>query len=160
MGKKLGPKVRPRIGIAWSSTSGFKNDAKRSLLLSEFIKALPDQGYDYICLQKEIKECDKDALASRRDILFFGEDLQNFGDTAALTECVDLVVSTCTSIPHLSASLGKPTWILLSFIPDWRWLLNREDSPWYPSVKLFRQEKLNDWDGVLARVKISLENGI
>ena len=155
--EKLGPKKKPRIGIAWSSASSFKNDAKRSLQLSEFLKALPEDGYDYICLQKEIKDCDKEALASNENIKFFGEDLHNFGDTAALIDCVDLVISTCTSIPHLSASLGKETWILLSFIPDWRWLLDREDSPWYPSVKLFRQDQLNVWDGVLARVKASLE---
>lgn len=158
--KKLGPKTKPRIGIAWSSTSNFKNDAKRSLSLSEFLVALPDKGYEYVCLQKEIKDCDKETLASHGDIRFFGDDLQSFGDTAALIECVDLVISTCTSIPHLSASLGKETWILLSFIPDWRWLLNREDSPWYPSVKLFRQDKLNNWDGVLTRVRASLEKGI
>lgn len=155
--KKLGPKTKPRIGIAWGSTSSFKNDAKRSLLMSEFLKALPDKGYEYVCLQKEIKDCDKETLAVRGDIAFFGEDLQNFGDTAALIECVDLVISTCTSIPHLSASLGKQTWILLSYIPDWRWLLDRDDSPWYPSVTLFRQDKLNNWDGVLARVKAALE---
>ena len=155
--EKLGPKTRPRIGIAWSSVSNFKNDAKRSLQLSEFIKALPAEGCDYICLQKEIKDCDRATLEAHKNIHFFGEDLQDFGDTAALIECVDLVISTCTSVPHLSASLGKETWVLLSFIPDWRWLLDRGDSPWYPSVKLFRQEKLNDWDGVLARVKGSLD---
>lgn len=158
--EKLGTKTKPRIGITWSSSSGFKNDAKRSLQLSEFLKALPRDGYDYVCLQKEIKDCDKETLAANENILFFGEELQNFGDTAALIECVDLVISTCTSVPHLSASLGKETWILLSFIPDWRWLLDREDSLWYPSVKLFRQDQLNDWDGVLARVKASLEERI
>ncbi|QWE08441.1 tetratricopeptide repeat protein [Polynucleobacter ibericus] len=155
--EKLGPKTRPRIGITWSSASNFKNDAKRSMQLSEFLKALPEVGYDYICLQKEIKEGDKATLETHENIHFFGEDLQGFGDTAALIECVDLVISTCTSVPHLSASLGKETWVLLSFIPDWRWLLDREDSPWYPSVKLFRQDQLNDWDGVLARVKANLE---
>jgi len=155
--EKLGPKKKPRIGIAWSSASGFKNDAKRSLQLSKFLKALPDEGYEYICLQKEIKDCDKETLASHKNIQFFGNDLNSFADTAALIECVDLVVSTCTSIPHLSASLGKETWILLSYIPDWRWLLDREDSPWYPSVKLFRQDQLNDWDGVLARVRVGLD---
>lgn len=155
--EKLGPKTKPRIGIAWSSASNFKNDAKRSLLLSEFLKALPNDGYDYICLQKEIKDCDKEALATHKNIQFFGGELNSFADTAALIECVDLVVSTCTSIPHLSASLGKDTWVLLSFVPDWRWQLGRDDSPWYPSVRLFRQEKLNDWEGVLARVKASLE---
>lgn len=154
---KLGAKIKPRIGIAWSSTSKFKNDSKRSMQLSEFLKALPKDDYEYVCLQKEIKECDKEILRQQHNISFYGEDLRSFEDTAALIECVDLVISTCTSIPHLSASLGKRTWILLSFVPDWRWLLGRDDTPWYPAVRLFRQEKLNEWDGVLGRVKVALE---
>lgn len=151
--EKLGKRKKIRIGIAWSSVSEFKNDFKRSLLLSDFVKALPDGDYEYICLQKELKECDKNFFYSYKKIMFFGDDLKDFGDTAALIDCVDLVITTCTSVPHLSAALGKETWILLSFIPDWRWLLDRLDSPWYPSVKLFRQEGLDDWGKVLGKVK-------
>jgi Flp pilus assembly protein TadD len=153
---KLGKKTKPRIGIAWSSTSPYKADTKRSLLLSDFVKALPDEDYEYICLQKEIKECDKDFLKSFGKIQFYGNYLSDFSDTAALVDCVDLVISTCTSIPHLSAALGKETWIVLSYVPDWRWLLGREDSPWYPSVRLFRQEELDNWSGTLSRVKACL----
>lgn len=156
--QKLGAQKKIRIGIAWSSTSAYKNDFKRSLLLSDFVKALPNEDYEYICLQKEIKDCDKDFFNSFGKIKFFGEDLKDFGDTAALIDCVDLVISTCTSVPHLSAALGRETWILLSYVPDWRWLLGREDSPWYPTVKLFRQEEFDDWSKVLDRVKENLRD--
>jgi hypothetical protein len=153
---RLGEKKKKRIGIAWSSLSGFSGDAKRSLALEQFVKALPSKKYEYICLQKEIKESDKDFLALHQDILYFGDELKDFSDTAALVDCMDLVISTCTSIPHLSAALGKETWLLLSRVPDWRWLLDREDSPWYPAMKLYRQQALGDWDSVFERVKIDL----
>ena len=154
---KLGQKQKKRVGIAWSSLSGFSGDAKRSLALAQFVKALPPEKYEYICLQKEIKELDKDFLAAHRDIRYFGDELKDFSDTAALVECMDLVISTCTSIPHLSAALGKETWLLLSKVPDWRWLLDRDDSPWYPAMKLYRQQVLGDWDGVLEMVKADLD---
>ena len=150
---KLGAKNKIRVGIAWSSTSGFKGDSKRSLKLDEFVDALPSDRFEYICLQKELKDSDKDFFDSYRKIKFFGDQINNFDDTAALIECVDLVISTCTSIPHLSGALGKRTLILLSYVPDWRWLLTETKSPWYPTVKLFRQEKLDDWSAPLRGIK-------
>jgi hypothetical protein len=153
---KLGPKNRIRVGVAWSSTSGFKNDSKRSLRLQEFICALPTQGFDYICLQKEIKACDQEFFNSCNNLQYYGRELNDFSDTAALIECVDLVITTCTSIPHLSAALGKRTWLLLSYVPDWRWFLDRADSPWYQSIKLYRQQTIGDWNGVLDRIKLDL----
>ncbi|MBU3567574.1 tetratricopeptide repeat protein [Polynucleobacter alcilacus] len=155
---KLGEKRAKRIGLVWSSMSSFKLDSKRSLMLKDFVKALPIEGFEYICLQKEIKECDKEFFKAYGSIRFFGEELESFADTAALIENLDLVISTCTSIPHLSAALGKETWILLSHVPDWRWLLDRTDSPWYPSVKLFRQPAIGDWDSVFEKVKFDLNH--
>ena len=154
---KLGETKKIRVGLAWSSTSLFEGDANRSLKLAEFVKSLPDDGFEYVCLQKELKECDKDFFTSYKNILFLGDELNDFSDTAALIECLDLVVSTCTSIPHLSGSLGKKTWILLSYLADWRWLTDRDDSPWYPSVCLYRQASMGGWDSVLERVKLDLE---
>ena len=153
---RLGEKKKKRIGIAWSSLSGFSGDAKRSLSLEQFVQALPLEKYEYICLQKEVKDSDKGFLASYQDIRYFGDEIKDFSDTAALVDCVDLVISTCTSIPHLSAALGKETWLLLSQVPDWRWLLDRGDSPWYPTMKLYRQPSLGDWNSVLERVKADL----
>jgi tetratricopeptide (TPR) repeat protein len=153
---KLGEKRNKRVGLAWSSMSGFKEDSKRSLLLADLVSALPLEGFEYICLQKELKECDKEFFRSYQNIRFFGDEFRDFSDTAALIENLDLVISTCTSVPHLSAALGKETWVLLSHVPDWRWLLCRDDSPWYPSMKLYRQTSIGDWKSVLDRVKSDL----
>jgi len=155
---RLGEKKKKRIGLVWSSTSSFKSDSKRSLMLEDFVKALPIEGFEYICLQKELKECDKEFFEAYRNIRFFGSELESFADTAGLIENLDLVVSTCTSIPHLSAALGKETWILLSHVPDWRWLLDRVDSPWYPSIKLYRQPTIGNWDSVLGKVNFDLNH--
>ena len=155
---RLGVKTKKRIGIAWSSMSNFQGDAIRSLLFSEFIHAFPADKFEYICLQKELKSCDQEIFNMQNNVKFFGDELKDFSDTAALIENVDLVVSTCTSIPHLSAALGRETWILLSKVPDWRWLLDGIDSPWYPTVKLFRQGVLGDWDGALKNLRADLEH--
>jgi len=155
-GSKLGPKTKKRVGLVWSSISSFQHDSKRSLLLSDFVKALPTEGYEYICLQKEIKDCDKEFFREYKNIQYYGDQLNDFSDTAALIECVDLVISSCTSVPHLSAAMGKETWVIVPYVPDWRWLLDKEDSPWYPSVKLYRQSAINDWSGVLERVRKDL----
>ncbi len=154
--KRLGKKTKPRVGIVWSSLSSFRNDSYRSLKLKDFLAALPKSGIEYICLQKEIKEDDKETLASVQDIRFFGNELKDFSQTAALIENIDLVVSTCTSVPHLSGAMHKPTWLLLSSVPDWRWMLNRNDSPWYSSVRLYRQDDSRNWVGVLEQIKTDL----
>jgi tetratricopeptide (TPR) repeat protein len=154
--RKLGTRTKPRVGIAWSSTSTFKSDSKRSLPFAEFRSALVEPGLQYLCLQKEIKEIDKGDFALHGDIGFFGEDLLDFGETAALIDNVDLVVSTCTSVAHLSAALGKRTWILLSNASDWRWMLDRQDSPWYESVRLYRQGADEPWGEVLTRIRHDL----
>ena len=155
---KLGEKRKKRIGLVWSSMSSFKSDSKRSLMLADFVKALPVDGFEYVCLQKELKASDQEFFAAYSHIRFFGDELEDFTDTAALIDNLDLVISTCTSVPHLSGALGKETWLLLSYVPDWRWLLDREDSPWYPSIKLYRQPSIGDWNSVLQRVKSDLSN--
>jgi ADP-heptose:LPS heptosyltransferase len=84
-------------------------------------------------------------------------DLHSFGDTAAVIDQLDLVISVDTAVLHLAGALGKPAWALIPFAPDWRWLLNREDSPWYPTLRLFRQTKPGQWPDVIERVTTSLE---
>jgi len=110
-----------------------------------------------VSLQKEISDVDKKVLSKHFEIKHFGGDLKDFADTAALCELTDIVISIDTSVAHLAGTLGKTTWILLPYSPDWRWLLDRNDSPWYTSVKLYRQEKINDWDGVLVNIQSDLK---
>ena len=151
----LGNKTKPRVGIVWSGSSIHKNDHNRSLTLSQLISHFPSHC-QYISLQKEVSEIDKDFLAKHPEINHFGDTLHDFSETAALCELMDVVISVDTSVAHLAGTLRKTTWILLPYSPDWRWLLDRSDSPWYLSVTLYRQEKINDWDDVLERVKADL----
>ena len=97
-------------------------------------------------------------LLRNRDIVHFGEQLKDFSDTAALIANVDLVVSVDTAVAHLAGALAKPVWVLLPFVPDWRWLLDRDDSPWYPTMRLFRQDDSRMWDNVIARVSAALRD--
>lgn len=154
---RLGAAMKTRIGVVWSSTSGFEDDHNRSVALADFVRALPQGSFDYICLQKDLKDSDKAALAMRGDIRFFGDQIRNFGDTAALVDSVDLVVSTCTAVPHLSATMGKPTWLLLAHAPDWRWQLEGTTTPWYPAARLYRQPTIGDWASVFATVHADLK---
>ena len=154
---KLGEKKHLRIGVVWSSTSNFKADKNRSMQLQEFINCIPLDLYQVVSLQKEIKIADKDFFEILNGkISYYGADITDFADTAAIARCVDLVVSTCTSIPHMTAALGIPTWLLLSTQSDWRWFLDREYSPWYPSIKIYRQPRPGDWDSVIQRVRQDL----
>jgi ADP-heptose:LPS heptosyltransferase len=95
-------------------------------------------------------------LHTRNDLLHFGDALKNFADTAALIANLDLVISIDSSVAHLAGGLAKPVWVLLPYVPDWRWLLDRTDSPWYPTVRLFRQDGTRAWEDVIARVHAAL----
>jgi len=149
--QRLGTKTQPRVGLVWSGSGVHKNDLQRSLPLAELLPWLP-AGYQYLSLQKELREIDLATLQSQAAILHFGAELEDFSDTAALCELMDLVISVDTSVAHLSGALGRPTWVLLPFNPDWRWLLDRNDSPWYPGVKLIRQAGRGDWASVCAEI--------
>jgi hypothetical protein len=144
------------VGLVWSGDPTHRNDHKRSLPLKTLLAYLP-VGYDYISLQKEVRESDRAYLSARPDIRDIGPGLTDFSDTAAACAEMDLLVTVDTSIAHLSGALGKPTWILLSAPSDWRWLLDREDSPWYGSAMLFRQPTQGGWDTALTRMASALQ---
>ncbi|MBC6479463.1 MAG: hypothetical protein GDA56_18500 [Hormoscilla sp. GM7CHS1pb] len=91
-------------------------------------------------------------------MIFLGEQLHDFADTAAIIQALDLVITVDTAVAHLAGALGKPVWVLLPFAPNWRWMLHRADSPWYPSMQLFRQQKLGDWSEVFLAVQRALES--
>jgi tetratricopeptide (TPR) repeat protein len=151
---RLGMKSKPRIGLVWSGSTLHKNDQKRSLSPSMLQSYLPKE-IDFFCLQKEVRDTDADIL-KLGNIHCLNEQIVDFTDTAALCDLMDLVISVDTSVAHLAGSQGKSTWLLLPFIPDWRWLLDRDDSPWYPSVKIYRQTSMGDWDSVLQKVRNDL----
>ncbi len=153
---RLGEKKNFRVGISWSGSAIHKNDTNRSIALEKFLSLL-SPGIDLISLQKEVRPEDQAILEKHKEILHFGDEIADFSDTAALMESVDLVLSVDTSVAHLAGALGKPVWILLSSPPDFRWLLSREDSPWYPSARLFRQPAPGDWDTALQKVQSELK---
>ncbi len=152
---RLPPKTKPRIGVVWCGSTVHKNDHNRSIELEQFLPILSTDA-DWICLQKDIREKDVAALRQDGRIAFFGDDLRDFSDAAALLDLMDLVVTIDTSVAHLAGAMGKPVWILLPHNPDWRWLLDRHDSPWYPSARLFRQQQIGNWAQVIDQVKSEL----
>ena len=156
--ERLGVKDRPRIGLAWSGRPTHKNDHNRSIELAAFLEILAGMNATYVSVQREVRDADAEMLRQRSDIIHFGEDLKDFADTAALIANLDLVVAVDTGVAHLAGALGKPVWVLLPFVPDWRWLLDRDDSPWYPTARLFRQDESRHWDGVIARVNAALRD--
>jgi len=153
--ERLGPTTKPRIGLVWSGSATNTNDHNRSLDLEELLRVLPD-SCQYISLQKEVRDTDQQTLNGHPQVLHFAAELRDFADTAALCDLMDLVISVDTSVAHLGGALGKPTWVLLPFSPDWRWLLERCDSPWYPSMILYRQTAPGDWDPVINAVGTAL----
>ena len=155
---KLGPRNRPRIGIAWSGNPIHDNDRTRSIGLRPFLPLLAGIDATFVSLHRDVRAADAALLAERSDIVHFGEELKDYADTAALISNLDLVLSVDTSVAHLAGALAKPVWILLPFMPDWRWLLDRDDSPWYPTARLFRQDGTRAWDGVIRRVRAALHD--
>ena len=153
--ERLGPKMQPRVGIAWSGATGHKNDHNRSLSLAQVLPLLIEQ-VQWVSLQKELREADAQLMSAQTPMRSYGEELKDFADTAALVELMDVVVAVDTSVAHLAGALGKPVWILLPFNSDWRWLLDRDDSLWYPTARLFRQPAIGDWASVIDTVRNEL----
>ncbi len=152
---RLGAHDRLRVGLVWSGSPTHGNDRSRSMTL-RVMSAILDSNARFYSLQKEPRPEDKATLAERTEIIDLTALLTDFVETAALVSCLDLVVTVDTSVAHLAAALGRPTWILLPFSPDFRWLLDRHDSPWYPSARLFRQDERHDYAVVLERVREEL----
>ncbi|MEG4348354.1 tetratricopeptide repeat protein [Microcoleus sp. LAD1_D3] len=159
----LEPNNKLKVGIVWAGGPLHRNNHRRSCKLSDFLKFVDVPGVSFYSLQKDLSAGDslQDSCASRtllkqHKIEDLSEHCVDFADTAAIISQLDLVICVDTSVAHLAGALGKPVWILLSFVPDWRWMLEREDSPWYPTVRLFRQQKPGDWDGVCDRIKAAL----
>ncbi|MBW3585832.1 MAG: tetratricopeptide repeat protein, partial [Cyanobacteria bacterium 0813] len=153
----LEPNNQLKVGLVWAGGPLHRNNHQRSCKLSDFVKFLDVPGASFYSLQKDLSGGDLN-LFNQQQIEDLSEHCVDFADTAAIISQLDLVICVDTAVAHLAGALGKPVWILLSFVPDWRWMLEREDSPWYPTVRLFRQQKAGDWDGVCDRIKTALEH--
>jgi tetratricopeptide (TPR) repeat protein len=153
--ERLGPRRRPRIGLAWSGNPTQKDDRWRSLPL-ERLAPLFDLDADLYALQTEVREADRLVLRAAPVHDLSGE-LRSYADTAAVMEAMDLVITVCTSAANLAGGLGRPTLVMLGAVADWRWGEAPDRSPWYPSARLFRQPAMGAWDEVVARVKAAAE---
>ena len=157
---KLGQKTKPRIGIVWSGsmTNQIDNNlcARRNIPLEQ-LKPLFDLPFEFHVLQKDIRPEDKSTLESLAQLHCHQDELKDFADTAALIQEMDVVISVCTSVAHLAGAIGHKTWVLLPYSADYRWMTNEKDSPWYPSVALFRSEKIGDWSDVVHQTTQQLK---
>jgi Flp pilus assembly protein TadD len=151
-------KSKIKAGLVWAGRPEHKNDRNRSCCLEIFYPLAELSGISFYSLQKGCAAEEAKKPPEGMKLIDYTEDIHNFSDTAAFIMNLDLVISVDTSVVHLAGALGKPVWTLLPYAPDWRWLLNREDSPWYPTMRLFRQPSPGDWDSVILKVKNELLN--
>jgi ADP-heptose:LPS heptosyltransferase len=145
----------PRIGLCWAGNPNFPEDRLRSIGLAALTPLLSMPGIQFVSLQKDLRPGDEEILRQHPQVIHLGDN--EFSDSAAIISLLDLVISSDTVTVHLAGALGRPVWILLRHSPDWRWFLNRDDSPWYPSARLFRQAAPGDWLNVIGQVAARLE---
>jgi tetratricopeptide (TPR) repeat protein len=150
-GRRL-PRDAALIGFVWSGNPQSSKDRQRSIPFEKFAPLLTVPGVQFVSLQKDVRPTDARAFREQGKVIDLGADLKDFSDTAAIVSQLDMVVTVDTAVAHLAGAMAKPVWILLPYVPDFRWLLDRNDSPWYPSARLFRQSKASDWDEVIWRV--------
>jgi tetratricopeptide (TPR) repeat protein len=156
-GAPAGGTTSLKVGLVWAGNPRHKSDHYRSLSAEAVLPRLVMPGVQLYSLQKEPRPADMPVLAElAADIIDLGPKLDDFAETAAAVAALDLVIAVDTSVAHLAGALGRPVWLLTPYALDWRWLRDREDSPWYPTMRLFRQHKPQAWDGVLARVSAEL----
>jgi tetratricopeptide (TPR) repeat protein len=149
--QRLGSHDRLRVGLVWSGNPGHANDRNRSLPL-QMLASIPDVDARFVSLQKNPRASDQEILGGW-DVLDIADQLSDFDETATLIGCLDLIITVDTSVAHLAGGLGRPVWILLPYRADYRWLLDRADSPWYPTARLFRQDERRDYRWVVDQVR-------
>ena len=153
---RLAALKQPRVALVWSGNANHANDRNRSIALSSLKPLWDTNAANFISLQRDLRGSDADTLKNSPGILHLGDQFADLDDTAAVLALCDLVISVDTSVAHLAAAMGRPTWVLLPFSPDWRWTLESMHSPWYPAARLFRQPQFGDWASVIERVRAEL----
>jgi len=144
------------VALAWAGSPDFKGDRTRSLTLDRLSPLRDVRGATFYSIQKDDAARQINHPPAGLHLINLAPQLIDFADTAAALSLMDLVITTDTSVAHLAGALGRPVWVMLQFVPDWRWLVERKDSPWYPSMRLFRQHTPGDWSGVIASVAHAL----
>jgi len=152
---RLASLPRPLVGLVWAGRPAHTNDARRSMSLSD-LAPLAQEGVTFVALQKGPAAEQSATPPQGMALISLSEEIKDFEDTAAILTLLDVLVSVDSSPVHLAGALGCPAWVMLPFLPDWRWLLQREDTPWYPSVRLFRQQARGQWGPVLQSISAAL----
>jgi tetratricopeptide (TPR) repeat protein len=147
------PPGGPRVGFVWSGQPSHKNDANRSIPLKRLSGLFENPQLRCFSLQNGVRDVDSEVLKGLPRLIHIGDSFRDFADTAAVIALLDVVVSVDTAVGHLAGAMGKPVILLLPYAADFRWLRDRDDSPWYPKAKLFRQPEFGDWDSVIGQVR-------
>ncbi|SOE99411.1 Glycosyltransferase family 9 (heptosyltransferase) [Burkholderia sp. OK233] len=147
--QRLAGLPRPLVALVWAGRPTHFNDANRSLTLAQ-LAPLAQPGVTFLSIQKGPAEAQAARPPAGMSLVSLSDEIHDFEDTAAILAIADLLVSVDSSPVHLAGALGRPVWVMLPFVPDWRWLLERTDTPWYPGTRLFRQPSRGDWGGVMA----------
>jgi Flp pilus assembly protein TadD len=147
-----------RVGLAWAGSPAHQNDRNRSITLGQLAPLAGAAGVRFYSLQRGPAADQAAHPPAGMDLVDWSADFRDMADTAALVSCLDLVITVDTAVAHLAGALGKPVWTLLPHAPDWRWMLERSDSPWYPTMRLFRQPRRGDWESAIRHVAVSVLN--
>jgi len=150
------PGRRPKVGLMWAGSPHHTNDRNRSMAIADLMPLLQTPGIDFIGLQKGPAGEQLDKLPSGIRLINTGDQLRNFSDTAACLSNLDLLITVDTAVAHLAGAMGLGVWLMLPFIPDWRWGIDSSVTAWYPSMKLFRQPRLKDWSPVINQIRHEL----
>jgi Flp pilus assembly protein TadD len=150
--EKIGDSSSVKVGLIWQGNPVHRRDRERSIAFEKLAPLAAIDGISFYSLQKGDGSEQAKNPSSGLKLIDYMNEVHDFSDTAALIENLDLVISVDTSVAHLAGAMGKPVWILIQYSPDWRWMLKREDSPWYPTMRLFRQPSFGDWNPVIKRV--------
>lgn len=152
---RLDAMVPPRVALVWAGSAQHANDRNRSVPLSALLPLI-GHAASFVSVQRDLRADDAAILAGEKRIAHLGGEIADFADTAAILALCDLVISVDTSVAHVAGAMGRPLWMLVPFAPDWRWTLDRPQSPWYPSAQLIRQKRPGDWDSVIAPLAAAL----
>jgi tetratricopeptide (TPR) repeat protein len=149
---RIGALAQPRIALVWAGNASHDNDRNRSIAFAKLAPLFSEAPASFISLQRDVRDDDAASLAAEKSVTHIGGELEDFSDTAAVLALCDLAITVDTAVAHLAGAMGRPVWVLVPFAPDWRWTLQGETTPWYPTARLFRQTALGHWQNVIERV--------